>query len=138
MAGAAGELVDAGAVVAVVAPPGDAAGTVSDGAPTTDVGVEAEVESACSSLAHAASVRSGANTKSDRVEFRTLTVCRESGVAVVAHRSRDVSEGVKNSPDIHDVIADDVEHEIRESSQRADAEARNLEFVGESPAARLR
>ena len=58
-------------------------------------------------------------------------------VAVVVHCGRDVP-GVKNSPDIHDLIADDVEHQVREASQRADAKIRNLELVGESQAARLR
>ena len=45
---------------------------------------------------------------------------------------------MKNSPDIHDLIADDVEHQVGETNQLADAEARNLELVGESQAARLR
>jgi hypothetical protein len=50
----------------------------------------------------------------------------ESGADVVGHRCRDVSAGVENSPDIDDLIADDVEHQIREASQRADAEIGNL------------
>lgn len=62
----------------------------------------------------------------------------ESGVAVVAHGGRDVPVGVKNSPDIHDLIADDVEHQIREAGHRADAEARNLEIVSEPQTPRLR
>ena len=61
----------------------------------------------------------------------------ESGVRVVAQSGRDVPAGVKNSPDIHDLIADDGEHQIREASQGADAEIRNLELVGESQACRL-
>ena len=51
---------------------------------------------------------------------------------------RDVSAGVEDAPDIHDLIADDVEHQIREASQRADAEIRNLQLVGESQTSRLR
>ena len=62
----------------------------------------------------------------------------ESGADLIAHRRRDVSAGVKKSPDIHDLIADDVEHQIREANQRADAEAWKLEVVGESQATRLR
>jgi len=62
----------------------------------------------------------------------------ESSACLIAHRRRDVSAGVKNSPDIHDLIADDVEHQVGEANQRADAEARNLELVGESQAARVR
>jgi hypothetical protein len=42
----------------------------------------------------------------------------ESRADFIAHRRRDVTAGVKNSPDIHDLIADDVKHQIRESNQR--------------------
>ncbi len=45
---------------------------------------------------------------------------------------------MENAPDIHDLVADDVEHQIREVSQRLDSEARNLELVGEPQTARLR
>ena len=62
----------------------------------------------------------------------------ESSADLIAHRRRDVTAGVKNSPDIHDLIADDVEHQIREANQLADAEAWNLELVRESQATRLR
>jgi hypothetical protein len=55
-----------------------------------------------------------------------------SGVAVVAHRTREIAAGVKNSPDIHDLIAHDVEHEIREAGERADAEVGNPELIRES------
>mgnify|MGYP001557485443 CR=1 FL=1 len=45
---------------------------------------------------------------------------------------------MENAPDSHDLIADDVEHQVRKTSQRPDAQARNFEFVGESQASRLR
>jgi hypothetical protein len=45
---------------------------------------------------------------------------------------------VENAPDIHDLIGDDVEHQIRETGDRADAETRDLELVGEPQTARLR
>jgi hypothetical protein len=45
---------------------------------------------------------------------------------------------VEDSPDIDELVADDVEHQIRETSQRSDAKFRNLEFVGEAQAARVR
>lgn len=62
----------------------------------------------------------------------------ESAADLIAHRCRDVSVGVENAPDIDELVADDVEHEIRKTSQRSDTEMRNLEFVGESQAARVR
>jgi len=61
-----------------------------------------------------------------------------SGADLVGHHCRDVSMGVEDSPDIHDLIADDGEHQVRETSQRADSETRNLELVGESQAPRVR
>ena len=46
---------------------------------------------------------------------------RRSGVEFVTDRWRDVSAGVEDAPDIHDLITDDVEHQIWETSQRTDA-----------------
>ncbi len=69
---------------------------------------------------------------------RRIRLTDESGIELVNHRRWYVSAGVENAPDIYDLIADDVEHQMRESSQRSDSEARNLELVGEPQAARLR
>jgi hypothetical protein len=49
----------------------------------------------------------------------------------------DVSAGVENSPDIHDLMSDDVEHQVGETNHRAGAEVGDLKLVGESQAARL-
>ncbi len=69
---------------------------------------------------------------------RRIVLMMKSGADLVTHRRRNISAGVENAPDIHDVIADDVEHQVGETSQRPNAEARNLEFVRELEAARLR
>ena len=44
---------------------------------------------------------------------------------------------MENAPDVYDLIADDVEHQMREASQATDAKTRDLEFVGEAQVARL-
>lgn len=44
-----------------------------------------------------------------------------SGADLIADRGRNVTASVEDAPDIHDLITDDVEHQIRETIQRPDA-----------------
>ena len=62
----------------------------------------------------------------------------ESGDERVVHRRRNVSAAMEDAPDIHDIVADDVEHQIQEAGQRANAQAGNLELVGEAQTGRVR
>ncbi len=66
--------------------------------------------------------------------------CRigESVIDVAGNRRRDVSFGVEDSPHVNDVVADDVEHQIREAGYLPDTQVRNLQFIREPKTPRPR